>query len=643
MQLHEAHPNIITDTTDHQPKYNWKTVLEGKPLATSEMKHQAIGKLVGLAVFSSDALSSVAYGPQEAMVILAVAGTAALGLTLPVVMAIVVLLMILTFSYEQTIHAYPSGGGAYIVARDNLGELPAQAAGAALLMDYILTVAVSISSGVLQITSAYPVLYPYRALMAIALILMVMVINLRGVKESGITFAIPTYFFLISMFATLVLGFYQLATGNLGMVINPPHLEVGVLQPVTLFLIFKAFANGTSSVTGVEAISNGIMAFKEPRSKNAGQTLIWMAGILGTMLLGTTILAIKTGAVPAESETVISQIIRTVYHGQGIIYLLALSATTIILIMAANTAFADFPRLGALQAADGFLPRQLTSKGSRLVFDRGIISLAVLASALVLIFQASVTRLIPLYAIGVFLSFTLSQAGMAHRWWKSGHLKPDQEIVEQGSIVKFDSGWLHKMIINGFGAFCTFVVMIMFASTKFMDGAWIVIVIIPTLITIFYSIHRHYRNLAHKLSLQNIRHPQRIIRNRVIMPIAGVHNGTLKALKFAETLSDDITAVHIDVDPQESSKMEQKWKKWGDNVRLVMLHSPYRLFLEPFIEYIDQVLQATQPNEVITIIVPQFVPQGSLTKYLHTRTAEALRKELLNRDDIVIIEVPYQV
>lgn len=643
MQIHEANSNIILNSANHLPKFGWRTILEGKPLATADAKHQAIGKLVGLAVFSSDALSSVAYGPQEAMVILAAAGTAALGLTLPIAIGIVVLLMVLTFSYEQTIHAYPGGGGAYIVARDNLGELPAQTAGAALLTDYVLTVAVSISSGVLQITSAYPVLFPYRVFIAVGLILMVMVINLRGVKESGTTFAIPTYLFLILMVFLLCTGFYQFISGSLGTVINPPHIEAGILQPITLLLILRAFANGTSSVTGVEAISNGITAFKEPRSKNAGITLLWMAGILATMLFGISFLAVRIGAIPAESETVISQIIRTVYHGQGLIYLITISATTIILIMAANTAFADFPRLGALHAGDGFLPRQLTAKGSRLVFDRGIITLAVLASSLVIVFQGSVTRMIPLYAIGVFLSFTLSQIGMARRWWKSGHLKPDEEIIEPGSIVRFDKGWVHKMVINSIGGFCTLVVTVVFAATKFKDGAWIVILSTPILVSIFFAIHHHYKSLAQKLSLQNIKHPRRIIRNRVIMPVAGVHNGTLKALKFAETLSDDITVVHIGIDPIESAKMEGKWKLWGDNVRLVVLNSPYRLFLEPFLEYVNQISQVIQPNEVITIVVPQFVPQQNITRFLHTRTAEALRKSLLNRDDIVIIEVPYQV
>ncbi len=429
MQINDEFTNVFNETVEKAPKRSWLSLLVGKPISSADAQHQAIGKAVGLAVFSSDALSSVAYGPQELMVILAAAGSSALGLSIPIVSGIVALLFILTFSYEQTIHAYPGGGGAYIVARDNLGELPAQTAGAALLTDYILTVAVSISSGVAQIVSAYPAIYPFRVEIAVAMILLIMVINLRGVKESGITFAIPTYLFLIIMFTMLIVGLYQYATGTLGVVINPPHIETSLVQPITALLILRAFANGTTSLTGVEAISNGITAFKEPRSKNAGTTLIWMAGILGVMLLATTILAVHSSAIPGEGETIISQLARTIYHNQGILYLATISGTTIILVMAANTAFVDFPRLGALHATDGFLPRQLTSRGSRLVFDRGIVTLAVMASLLVIGFQASVTGLIPLYAIGVFLSFTLSQTGMAktlvEKWtsktWRTTH------------------------------------------------------------------------------------------------------------------------------------------------------------------------------------------------------------------------------
>jgi hypothetical protein len=396
-------------------------------------------------------------------------------------------------------------------------------------------------------------------------------------------------------------------------------------------------------VTGVEAISNGITAFKEPRSRNAGQTLMWMAAILGSLLLAVTYLAVHIHAVPAESETVISQIARTIYDGRGFLYIATISATTVILVMAANTAFADFPRLGALTAGDGFLPRQLSYRGSRLVYSRGIVALAVISSLLILLFKASVTSLIPLYAIGVFLSFTLSQGGMARRWWKSGHLKPGVEIKEPGSILKFDKGWRFKMLVNGLGSLCTLVVMVVFAVTKFKDGAWIVILITPILISIFFAIHRHYKQLAKQLSLENHQEPTRMARNRVIMPVSGVHKGTLAALRYARTLSNDITAVHVSVDANETAKVENKWMEWGEGYRLIVLTSPYRLFYEPLMEYIDRIEDSCRPGDVITIVVPQFVPKSILSIFLHTRTAESLRKILLNRENIVITEVPYQV
>jgi len=635
--------NIFEEKAGYVPVPSWRSWLIGRPLSTADAPNQAIGKLIGLAVFSSDALSSVAYGPQELMVVLAAAGVAGLQLSFPIVIAIVLLLAILTFSYEQTIHAYPGGGGAYIVSRDNLGELPALMAGTALLTDYILTVAVSISSGVAQIVSAFPTLYPYRVEISVGFILFIMLVNLRGVKESGTAFAIPTYFFLLVIFITVIIGFIRYLTGSLGLVVDPSALEVGIVQPITLFLILRSFANGTSSLTGVEAISNGIPAFKEPRSKNAGITLVWMAGILGVLLLGITFLANHIGALPAESETVISQLARTIYGGRGLLYIAIISATTIILVMAANTAFADFPRLGALTAVDGFLPRQLAYRGSRLVYSRGIAALAIIASLLVIGFKASVTSLIPLYAIGVFLSFTLSQAGMARRWWKAGHLKPGTEVREPGSILIHDEGWQHKMVINGIGSICTCVVAVVFAATKFKDGAWIVIVLIPALIMVFFAIHRHYKRLAGQLSLDNYTPLGRPERVRVIMPISGVHRGTLQALRYARQLSDDITAVHISIDAKDAARVQDKWEHWGDGIRLVILDSPYRLFLEPLLEYIDKVDAARQPDEVITIIVPQFIPKHWWANFLHTRTAEALRRVLLNRKNIVVTEVPYQV
>jgi len=642
---HDSQTSIIRRTTGFNPPRSLSHWLIGRPLSTADAPHQTIGKAIGLAVFASDALSSTAYATQEIMVILAAAGTLAFGYVFPLSMVIVILLAIVTISYQQTIHAYPGGGGAYIVARDNLGELPAQTAGAALMTDYVLTVAVSISSGVAQIISAFPMLFSYRVAIAVAAVLMVMLMNLRGVKESGKAFAIPTYLFIVMMFATVGFGMFRHLTGNLGFVINPP--EVSIIQTLTLvtpFLILHAFASGTTALTGVEAISNGIMAFKEPRSKNAGITLIWMSFILAALFLSISFLSGRINAIPSEEETIISQLVRTIFQGSSIPYMLTISATTVILIMAANTAFADFPRLGSLVAGDGFLPRQLTFRGSRLVYSYGIISLAFIASLLIIIFRASVTRLIPLYAIGVFLSFTLSQSGMARRWWKIGHMRPGEEIREPGSVIRYEKGWQHKMLVNGFGAVCTATVMLVFAFTKFHDGAWVVLLLTPTLVAVFFSIHHHYKTLANNLSLEQYGStPPRHARHRVILPLSGVHQGTLEALRYARLLSDDVTAVHISIEPKEAEKVQKKWETWGDGTRLVILDSPYRLYLEPLLAYIKEIIVQRQPNETITIVVPQFIPSRRWYNALHMQTADLLRSELLSWPGIVITDVPYQV
>ncbi len=640
----QSRNGILHVAADYAPPRSWRTWLIGRPLATADAPNQTIGKAIGLAVFASDPLSSTAYATQEILIILAAAGTVAFGYAFPISLAIVTLLAIVTISYQQTIHAYPGGGGAYIVARDNLGELPAQTAGAALLTDYILTVSVSVSSGVAQLASAFPTLAPYRVAIAVLMVLFIMLINLRGVKESGVTFAIPTYFFVIMLLLTVGVGFARYLAGSLGVVADPPLLQAhGTAQAIGWFLILHAFSSGTTALTGVEAISNGITAFKEPRSRNAGVTLLWMSAILGTLFLSITYLSGAIGAVPSEEETVISQLARTAFEGRGPLYLAAISATTLILIMAANTAFADFPRLSALHAGDGFLPRQLTYRGSRLVYSRGIVVLAVVASALITIFDASVTNLIPLYAIGVFLSFTLSQSGMARRWWKIGHLKPGEEVREPGSILRYERGWKWKMGVNGFGAVCTAVVMVIFAATKFKDGAWIILLLVPTLVTIFFAIHHHYRDLARSLSLEKYGAPTRTARHRVILPISGVHRGTLAALDYARTLSYDVTAVHVSTDPAEADRVRAKWETWGDGVRLVILDSPYRLLLEPLLTYIEHLAKRRQPNETITIVVPQFVPKRWWHNALHTQTAVLLRLALLFRRGIVVTDVPYQV
>ena len=642
--------SFIHRTTEIKPTRNISHLLIGRPLQTADAPHQTIGKGVGLAVFASDALSSTAYATQEILVILAAAGTIAFGYVFPISIVIVGLLAIVVISYEQIIHAYPDGGGAYIVAYDNMGYFPALVAAAALLTDYILTVSVSISSGVAQIVSAYPELFAYRIPIAVGFVIFITVVNLRGVRESGAAFAVPSYFFIVIMFLMIGTGLFRMVTGTLGTVIDPPEIEHfgEALSGITAFLLLHAFSSGTTALTGVEAISNGITAFKEPRSRNAGITLILMAFILGLLFMGISFLTKEIHAVPSEAETVISQLARTIFNGQGLLYLFVIVGTTVILILAANTAFAGFPRLSAMLAKDGFMPRQLTYRGSRLVYSYGIVFLAGAASLLIIVFQASVTRLIPLYAIGVFLSFTIAQAGMARRWWRAGQLDPNETPPENAHesrhILRYEKGWTFKMLSNGFGAFCTAIVMLVFAVTKFRDGAWIVLILTPVLISIFLWIRRHYAGVATRLSLEKYGEPPPYnIRHRVIVPISSVHQGTLAALRYARMLSNDITAVHISVEPEDTEKVRRRWETWGRGTRLVIVDSPYRLFLEPLLNYIAEILASRQPNETITIVVPHFVPSKKVQNFLHMQTAEMLRKELLSTPGVVITEVPYQI
>lgn len=623
--------------------FSLRRLLLGSRLHTDEMPHQTISKAVGLAIFASDALSSTAYATEEILIVLFLAGTGALNLSLPIAIAIIILLAIVTISYSQTIHAYPGGGGAYIVARDNIGEVPAQIAGSALLVDYILTVAVSISSGVAQIASAFPALHPWRVSIALCIIGIMTLVNLRGVKESGRAFALPTYFFLAMTLFTIIIGFYHYVTGTLGVVTGVEPLHTGAIQAVTLFLILRAFSSGCAALTGVEAISNGVTAFKEPRSHNASVTMIWMSTSLAAMFFGITFLARHTGVVPSHTETVFSQIGRVIFSAGSPLYLALIGSTTLILVMAANTSYADFPRLGALHASDGFLPKQLTYRGGRLVFTYGILTLAVMASLLIIVFRAETNALIPLYAIGVFLSFTLSQVGMAIRWWRCSRLEPGEVSQQMGSTLQYNPKWKTKLIINSFGAVCTFIVMIIFVVTKFMQGAWIVVLLIPTLVYIFFRIHHHYKELEAALSLESFTMPSYVKRHRVIVLISGVHKGTIRALHYARTLSNDVTAVHVLTDPAEAGKLRDIWDYWGDGVRLELIESPYRLLLDPLLDYIKRIASQRQPKEVITIVVPEFVPVKKWHNLLHMQTAFFLQLGLLGLRDIIITEVPYHL
>lgn len=618
--------------------------LIGKPLATKELPHQAISKPIGLAVFASDALSSTAYATQEMLIILSLAGGSAalLGLSIPLAIAIAVLLVIVTLSYRQTIYAYPNGGGAYIVARDNLGELPAQIAGAALLTDYILTVAVSISAGVEQITSGFQDLRPYRVEIAVAVIVLMTIVNLRGVKESGRIFAVPTYFFLGMMFLTLGIGFIRYFTGTLGVVEGIEAMHHSVVEPLTLFLVLRAFSSGCTALTGIEAISNGITAFKEPRSRNAAITLVWMSGILITLFLGITFLAHQIVAQPSETETVISQLGRTIFGDGSVLYYLALAGTALILLMAANTSYADFPRLAALHAGDGFLPRQLTYRGGRLVFAWGIMALAITASLLVIIAGANTTRLIPLYAVGVFLSFTISQTGMVIRLRKISRLKPGEKVAGLETDLEYDPHWRIHMAISAVGAFCTFVVMLIFAVTKFTTGAWFVVVLIPVLVFIFFRIHYHYKDVAHSLSLQGSRPElnQRPVRTLIL--IDNVHAETVRMVDFAKSLNHPWQAVHVAIHPEKAELVKQKWEERIGEGELVILSSPYRLLAEPIKEHIEAIQKET-PGCFVHVIMGHLVMDSFWEQALHQNSAFIFNLALSPMERVIVTSVPYQI
>ncbi len=625
-------------------KINVSRILIGKPLATRDLPHQAISKPIGLAVFASDALSSTAYATQEMLIILSLAGGSAVvfGLSIPLAIAIGALLTIVTLSYRQTIYAYPNGGGAYIVARDNLGELPAQIAGAALLTDYILTVAVSISSGVEQITSGFQGLYPYRVEIAVGVIILMTIVNLRGVKESGRIFAVPTYFFLGMMFLTLGVGFFRYLTGTLQPVQDVVVMSHEVLEPLTLFLILRAFSSGCTALTGIEAISNGITAFEEPRSKNAATTLIWMSTILITLFIGITILGHLIAVQPSEVETVISQLGRTVFGNGSILYFGMLAGTALILLMAANTSYADFPRLAALHAGDGFLPRQLTYRGGRLVFAWGIVVLAVVASLLVIFAGADTTALIPLYAIGVFLSFTISQSGMVVRLRKIAKLKPGEKVKGLETDLEYDPHWRRHTAISAVGAVCTFIVLIIFTVTKFTSGAWIVVALIPTLVFIFFRIHHHYKDVAHSLSLGGKRPELQKHPVRTLILVDDVHAETVRMVDFAKSLDHPWVAVNVAIHPEKADLVQEKWRKRIGEGDLVILESPYRMLVEPIKAYIESI-QEEIPGCFVHVIMGQLVMHSFWTQALHQNSAFIFNLALSNMERVVVTTVPYQI
>ena len=609
------------------PAFSLRRLLLGDPLASSQLLHEKIPKIKALAVFSSDALSSVAYATEEILFVLAAAGTMFLRVSLPISLAIAALLITVGFSYYQTIHAYPKGGGAYIVAKDNLGTIFALVAGSSLLIGYTLTVAVSISAGVAAITSWLPALFPWRSLIAVLAVTFITVINLRGLRESATFFSIPTYVFIIFILAMLVYGLMRwLYTGSLPQVqiADPIHTEVA-LGGLSLFLILRAFAAGCTALTGIEAISDGVPAFRPPEAVNAGKTLLSMIGLLTIMFLGITFLANQVGAAPSHSETVLSQVGSALF-GRGTLYIAVQVATALILLLGANTAYSDFPRLSYFMARDGFMPRQMGNLGDRLVYSNGITMLGVLAAVLIVLFRGDTHRLLPLYAVGVFISFTISQAGMVRRWLR---LRP--------------KGWRRNATINALGGTVTLIVFLIILITRFVSGAWIVVVLLPIFALMLLRIHAHYRQIAQSLSLEAYASANRPYNPVVIIPVGGVHRGVLKALEFARSLSPDVTAVHVETSSEEGLKVREKWEQWGDGVRLITLHSPYRSMVGPLIEYLNKISEERQRDDVITVVLPQFVPAHWWDNLLHGQSAWLIRLALLFREGYIVIDVPYHI
>jgi amino acid transporter len=601
-----------------------KRLLVGEPIPSHLAHHERLSRVTGLAVLSSDALSSVAYATEAILFVLIIGGRAALGYVTPISFLIAALLLIVAFSYRQTIFAYPSGGGAYIVAKENISQTSGLVAAAALLIDYTLTVAVSIAAGVAAVTSALPQYHVNRVELGLVFLTLLTIGNLRGIRESGRIFSVPTYFFICSMLTLIGVGSWRYLTG--GIVAIPPETAIpaSALSNLTILALLTAFSNGCTAMTGVEAVSNGVPAFRPPESKNAASTLVAMALLAVTMFIGITLLAHAYQIVPNSHETVVSQLTRGVFGGRGIPYYFVQAATMLILVLAANTAFADFPRLSSIVARDRFLPRQFMNQGDRLAFSNGIIVLSVFAGLLLIAFHGDTQSLLPLYMIGVFVSFTLSQTGMVIHWRRLR-----------------TPGWRSSAVMNGIGAVVTFVVLIIVAITKALEGAWIIILLIPILVGVFRVTRRHYDRVAAQLSIQNWAAPPRR-HNTVIVPISGVQRAVVEALQYARSMSPDVQAVYVNVDPGATEALTRDWPKWGEGVRLVVLDSPYRSLMEPLLEHIDQT-QAANPEDYITVILPEFLPARWWHHLLHNQKALLIKGALLFRKHVIVTSVPFHL
>jgi amino acid transporter len=598
-----------------------KRWLVGDPLKSTQAAHQRLSKTIALAIFSSNAISSVAYATEEILLVLILAGTAAIAWSLPVSFAILFLIVVLTISYRQIIYEYPEGGGAYVVARNNFGEYPALIGAAALMIDYVLTVAVSVAAGIAALTSAVPSLFEHRVALGLAAIIFIIVMNLRGVRESGKFFAVPTYFGVGILGVMVGIGSIQAFFGH-GVSLPPDHRAA--VEDLTLFLILRSVAAGCTAVTGMEVISNGVKAFRQPESQNASTTMIHMSLILATLFIGISFLAYYFGVLPKMDETVISQLARLTF-GTGTLYYALQAGTMLLLVLAANSAFAAFPQLASILARDGYMPRQMATFGDRLVFSNGIIILGIFACFLLFLFHGDTHALIPLYAIGVFISFTLSQAGMVRQW-----------------LTKKGPHWQTKLIVNGAGAVMTGIGTIIIATTKFMHGAWIVFLLVLILVGMFRSIRFHYKAVAEQITLTRDHRPPMPQRNIVIIPISGVDQAVIRAVDYARSHAGEVRAVLVDVDPQATARIQIQWAQWGCGVNLLALPSPYRSVLGSLLDYVEQILEK-EPDIWVTVVIPEILPAHWWQSILHNQRALLLKTALLFKDRVILIDVPFHL
>jgi len=604
-----------------------RTILFGRRLSTEQEHEERLSKVTGLAIFASDNISSSAYATEETMRALALAGAGALALTMPLTIAIVVILAIVVTSYLQVIKAYPNGGGSYVVASENLGRLPGLTAAAALLVDYVLTVSVSVAGGVLAITSALPDLDPYKVTIGVAFIALLTIGNLRGIREAGVLFAGPTYLYVISVFGVIAIGLYRLVAGDLPAPVPPPAV-VQQSELLSAFLILRAFSSGSVALTGTEAVANGVPAFRPPESRNARVVLVAMGTLFGTLFLGISFLSTRIGLQPDASETqsILSMLTRSLV-GDGWFFYVVQVATAVILTLAANTSFSGFPRLASILATDRFMPRQFAQRGDRLAYSFGIIVLAVLSALLLAAYQASVNGLIPLYTIGVFIAFTLSQAGLVRHW-----------LRVRGR------GWRFSISVNALGAVATGVVAVVVTVTKFALGAWLVLAVMPVLVYLMWRVHQHYRRIEDELLIpRGVRVALRPRDPRVIVPISRIDKAAMHALSLAHGLSQHVSALHVSFDEEGAQSFRERWaRSIGQEIPLEVIVSPYRSLLSPLLSYLDAI-DDNDPGRPIVVVLAEFVPRHPWDAVLHNQTALRLKLALFARPNTSVIDVPYHL